>query len=63
LRDRLAASLACRAAVKIHTPLTEAMMHWLVEELFRASFLSSCPHGRPVVVRFTLREIERLFHR
>jgi len=63
LRDRLAASLACRAAVKIHTPLTEAMMHWLVEELFRASFPSSCPHGRPVVVRLTLREIERLFHR
>jgi len=63
LRDRLAASLACRAAVKINTPLTEAMMRWLVEELFRASFPMSCPHGRPVVVRFTLREIERLFHR
>lgn len=63
LCDRLAASLACRAAVKIHTPLTEAMMRWLVDELFRASFPTSCPHGRPVVVRFTLREIERLFHR
>jgi DNA mismatch repair protein MutL len=63
LRDRLAASLACRAAVKIHTPLTEAMMRWLVDELFRASFPASCPHGRPVVVRLTLREIERLFHR
>jgi DNA mismatch repair protein MutL len=63
LRDRLAASLACRAAVKINTPLTEPMMQWLVEELFRASFPASCPHGRPVVVRFTLREIERLFHR
>lgn len=63
LRDRLAASLACRAAVKIHTPLTETMMRWLVDELFHASFPTSCPHGRPVVVRFTLREIERLFHR
>jgi len=63
LRDRLAASLACRAAVKINTPLTEPMMRWLVDELFRASFPTSCPHGRPVVVKFTLREIERLFHR
>ncbi len=63
LRDRLAASLACRAAVKINTPLTETMMQWLVEELFRAALPMSCPHGRPTVVKFSLREVERLFHR
>ncbi len=63
LRDRLAASMACRAAIKINTPLTEEKMQWLIQELFQADVPSNCPHGRPTVVRMTTREIARLFDR
>jgi DNA mismatch repair protein MutL len=63
LRDRIAASLACRAAIKVNMPLTDQMMSWLIEELFKTAAPSNCPHGRPTVVKMTLREIERLFHR
>ena len=62
-RDDIAASLACRAAVKINMPLTAEKMNWLVERLFHTSSPSTCPHGRPVVLRLTMRDIERGFHR
>jgi DNA mismatch repair protein MutL len=59
----LAASLACRAAVKINMTLTAEKMEWLVDELFKTHNPTNCPHGRPVILRFALREIERGFHR
>ncbi len=63
IRDRIAASMACRAAVKVNEPLTEEMMTWLLRELFACVTPSNCPHGRPTVVKVSTREIERLFHR
>jgi len=48
--DALAAGLACRAAVKIHNPLTVPEMQRLVSELFAAEQPYACPHGRPVVL-------------
>ncbi|MGH9944601.1 MAG: hypothetical protein ACRD9R_19820 [Pyrinomonadaceae bacterium] len=63
LRERVAASLACRAAIKINTPLTTEKMRWLVERLLYTSSPTTCPHGRPVILRLTTRDIERGFNR
>jgi DNA mismatch repair protein MutL len=63
LRERVAASLACRAAIKINTPLTEEKMRWLISRLLTTSSPTTCPHGRPVILRLTKRDIERGFHR
>ncbi|HEV2860070.1 MAG TPA: DNA mismatch repair endonuclease MutL [Pyrinomonadaceae bacterium] len=63
LRERVAASLACRAAIKINTPLTVEKMRWLIARLLRTSSPTTCPHGRPIVLRLTKRDIERGFHR
>jgi DNA mismatch repair protein MutL len=63
LRDEVAASLACRAAIKINTPLTEEKMRWLIQHLLLTSSPTTCPHGRPIILRLTKRDIERGFHR
>jgi DNA mismatch repair protein MutL len=63
LRDEIAASLACRAAIKINMPLTQEKMRWLIDRLLLTSSPTTCPHGRPVILRLTKRDIERGFHR
>jgi DNA mismatch repair protein MutL len=62
-RDEIAASLACRAAVKINMPLTQEKMQWMIDKLLTTSSPTTCPHGRPVILRLTMRDIERAFHR
>ncbi|QQS41717.1 MAG: DNA mismatch repair endonuclease MutL [Acidobacteriota bacterium] len=62
-RDEIAASLACKAAVKINMKLTEEKMAWMVDRLFTTSSPTTCPHGRPVILRLTMKDIERRFHR
>jgi DNA mismatch repair protein MutL len=63
LRDDIAASLACKAAVKINMKLTPEKMHWLIDRLLITTSPTTCPHGRPVILRLTMRDIERGFHR
>ncbi|HVF43357.1 MAG TPA: DNA mismatch repair endonuclease MutL [Pyrinomonadaceae bacterium] len=63
VRERVAASLACRAAVKVNTPLTEEKMRWLISRLLQTSSPTTCPHGRPVILRLNRRDIERGFQR
>lgn len=63
LRDSIAASLACKAAVKINMKLTPEKMHWLIDRLLTTSSPTTCPHGRPVILRLTMKDIERGFHR
>jgi DNA mismatch repair protein MutL len=63
LRDEITASMACRAAIKINMPLTEEKMTWLIQELFQTMVPTNCPHGRPIVIKITTREIEKLFKR
>ena len=60
---QLAALMACHAAVKANDPLTIDKMKHLLDELRRTAHSSVCPHGRPVVLRLTRREIERNFDR
>jgi DNA mismatch repair protein MutL len=63
LRTRIAASIACHAAIKINTPLDPARMQWLLLELAKTSHPTSCPHGRPIALLYSWREIQRAFHR
>ena len=63
LRTRIAASVSCHAAIKINTPLEPRKMQWLVAELAATRFPMSCPHGRPVILKYGMREILKAFHR
>jgi DNA mismatch repair protein MutL len=63
LQSRIAASTACHAAIKINMPLDQTKMEWLLAELAKTDAPMSCPHGRPVVLRYSTRDIERAFHR
>jgi DNA mismatch repair protein MutL len=60
---RIAATMACHAAVKANYPLTMEKMTFILEELRRTAYSSVCPHGRPVVLRLSRREIEKNFQR
>jgi DNA mismatch repair protein MutL len=60
---KIAATMACHAAVKANDPLTLDKMRYILEELRRTAYSSVCPHGRPVVLRLTRREIEKNFQR
>jgi DNA mismatch repair protein MutL len=60
---RIAATMACHAAVKANYPLTHEKMRYILAELRRTAYSSVCPHGRPVVLRPTRREIEKNFQR
>jgi DNA mismatch repair protein MutL len=60
---RIAATTACHAAVKANYPLTREKMQFILDELRRTAYSTVCPHGRPVVLRLTRREIERNFQR
>ncbi len=63
LRTRIAASIACHSAIKVNMPLDPARMEWLLLELARTSHPTSCPHGRPIALLYSWKEILRAFHR
>jgi len=63
LLTQLAASRACRAAVKMHQALSAEKMESLIAELFACEHPYTCPHGRPVVLELTDRDLERRFKR
>jgi len=63
LRDEIAASLACHAAIKVNMPLAPEKMRWLIDRLLVTSSPTTCPHGRPVILRLTTRDILKGFHR
>ena len=63
LRDEIAASLACHAAIKVNMPLAPEKMRWLIDRLLTTSSPTTCPHGRPVILRLTTQDILKGFHR
>lgn len=63
LRDEIAASLACHAAIKVNMPLAPEKMRWLIDRLLQTSSPTTCPHGRPVILRLATRDILKGFHR
>jgi DNA mismatch repair protein MutL len=60
---QIAATTACHAAVKANYPLTLDKMHHILDELRATAYSTVCPHGRPVMLRITRREIEKNFDR
>lgn len=63
IRRGIAAGIACRAAIKINTPLDQRKMEWMLRALAKTDYPMACPHGRPVALRYDTREILKAFHR
>lgn len=61
--DKLAAAIACRAAIKAGKPMNHTEMQYLVDRLFATKSPFVCPHGRPTIIRLTLDELDRRFGR
>ena len=62
-RTRIAASIACHAAIKVNMPLEPSKIDWLLRELAKTEHPTSCPHGRPIALRYSLKDIQRAFQR
>jgi DNA mismatch repair protein MutL len=62
-RRRIAASMACHAAIKINQPLDAEKIDWLLTELAKTEHPTACPHGRPIALRYSYRDIQRAFQR
>jgi DNA mismatch repair protein MutL len=62
-RRRIAASIACHAAIKVNMPLDSRKIDWLLTELGKTEHPTSCPHGRPIALRYSHKEIQRAFQR
>ncbi|MGH9569686.1 MAG: DNA mismatch repair endonuclease MutL [Candidatus Angelobacter sp.] len=63
IRAKIAASIACHAAIKINMPLEQNKMEWLLKELAATECPMTCPHGRPVVLKYSVKEIQKAFKR
>src|SRR6266542_3753828 len=63
IRGRIAASITCHAAIKVNMPLEQNKMEWLLAELAKTECPMSCPHGRPVVLRYSMKDIQKAFKR
>src|SRR6201998_4903795 len=63
LQSKIAASTSCHAAIKVNMPLDQTKMEWLLGAPATTDCPMSCPHGRPIVLRYSVREIERAFKR
>ena len=63
LRRSIAATVACHAAIKVNMPLDQEKMSWLLLELSKTECPMTCPHGRPIVLRYDMKEIQKAFKR
>jgi DNA mismatch repair protein MutL len=63
LRRGMAASIACHAAIKVNMKLDSAKMEWLLSALAATDYPMSCPHGRPIAMRYSNRDILKAFRR
>jgi DNA mismatch repair protein MutL len=63
IRDKIAVKTACKAAVKVNMPLSMEKMQWLLDQLEQTQIPTNCPHGRPIILRFSMYEIQRNFGR
>ena len=62
-RRGMAASIACRAAIKVNMPLDQSKMEWMIRELAATEYPMACPHGRPIALQYSTHEILKAFHR
>ena len=62
-KEALAASFACKAAVKAGDQMTREEMVMLVNRLFATDHPYYCPHGRPIIMQLSLEELDKRFER
>ncbi len=63
IRRGVCATIACRAAIKINTRLEPKKMEWLLRALAVCEYPMTCPHGRPIALRYQTKDILKSFHR
>ena len=63
IKEKIAASIACHAAIKVNTHLEYSKMIWLIDELLKTKYPTTCPHGRPIILRYKKMEILKAFKR
>jgi len=63
LRGRIAASISCHAAIKVNMALEPSKMDWLLQALGRTDCPMTCPHGRPTVLRYGMKDLMKAFKR
>ncbi len=63
LQRRIAASIACHAAIKVNMPLDLQRMEWLLNELGKTNHPTNCPHGRPIALHYSWKDIQKAFQR
>ena len=63
LRGRIAASISCHAAIKVNMALERSKMDWLLQALGGADCPMTCPHGRPTVLRYGMKDLMKAFKR
>jgi len=62
-RRDLNAELACRSAIKKHHALPPELALRLIQDLLACAVPNTCPHGRPILKKLTLDDLERSFGR
>jgi DNA mismatch repair protein MutL len=63
LRNRIAASVSCHAAIKVNMSLDKNKMDWLLQALAKTECSMTCPHGRPTVLRYGMKDLQKAFKR
>jgi DNA mismatch repair protein MutL len=63
LRNKIAASVSCHAAIKVNMPLDKSKMDWLLQALATTECPMTCPHGRPTVLRYGMKDLQKAFKR
>jgi DNA mismatch repair protein MutL len=63
LQNKIAASISCHAAIKVNSPLDTSKMNWLLQALEKTECPMTCPHGRPIVLRYALKDLYKAFKR
>jgi len=63
IRRNVCATIACRAAIKVNMKLEPAKIEWLLRALAKCEYPMTCPHGRPIALRYSTKDILKSFHR
>jgi DNA mismatch repair protein MutL len=63
VQKHIAATIACHAAIKVNMPLDMPKMRWLLEELAKTEAPMACPHGRPIALKYGMKDILKAFQR
>ena len=63
LRNKIAALVSCHAAIKVNMALDKNKMDWLLQALAKTECPMTCPHGRPTVLRYGMKDLQKAFKR